>query len=405
MSWDDKINNVKFAITTGDGKVFYPLWKPGTKSTEFNTSIFDFIDVPGSLADRKQPKGSKFPLTFWFQGADNIEQAEDFEKSAKDNRAWIITHPFYGTIKGQPVSIERNDENYNITEIIVEFWESIDADYPNSNYSVKDNTFEKKTAVLDSCVESYASQPVQKPADISKNRGNNAQVARAFEKQQTNDTFADYQNAFATAQKATDKLLTDPSNAISKSQALLDLPSTYETPVLSRAGAYLEAFSKYSKVLITLADKYFFQSQGAATIASYCNAAVNPIEGDYTIVPEVSRVSTDLVRIYREYVETLDSASVSGYNVEGSWHPDATVQSQLQDLVLFTISNLFNLGFDSQQERIVYTDRDTNFILLTHQYLGLDATDASLDKFRTINNIRLNELFKIKKGRKIKYYV
>jgi len=105
MSWQDKLQNIQFSIKTGDGKEWFPLFKTGEKSKEFNTSIYDFIDVPKSLVERKQPKSSKYPLTFWFDGENHIETAEEFERSANDNRYWTITHPYYGTIKGQPLSI------------------------------------------------------------------------------------------------------------------------------------------------------------------------------------------------------------------------------------------------------------------------------------------------------------
>lgn len=65
MSWKDRLENTVFMITTGDGKVFRPLWKSGETSKEFNATTFDFINVEGSKIDRKKVKARKFPLTFW----------------------------------------------------------------------------------------------------------------------------------------------------------------------------------------------------------------------------------------------------------------------------------------------------------------------------------------------------
>ncbi len=104
-------------------------------------------------------------------------------------------------------------------------------------------------------------------------------------------------------------------------------------------------------------------------------------------------------------MQTIDNASVSIYDVENAWQPNAIVQSQLYDMVVFTVANLFNLGFDSQQERVVYTEKETNLILLVHRYLGMDVNDENLERFRQINQIKMNENFKIRKGRKIVYYV
>lgn len=411
MSWINKIDNVKFSITTGDGKQYFPLWKTGETSKEFNTSTFDFINVPKSLVERKKPKSGKFPLTFWFQGDDNLEQADAFYNSADDSRVWTITHPFYNTIKGQPISISRNDTNFNITEITVDFWESIDVDYPTSNFSVKDNTYAKKQEVLSLSATTFASKDVFKAVDIQKMKTSNAVIASSMTNVVTDkstlgtDIYSDYVNALAKAQKSSDNLIDNSYLAIQNAQSLLDLPSTVESDVSVRLFGYKTSFSKLKGILLTVADKLFFQSQGATCIASYCNAAVNPIETDYKTIIQLEQVSTDLLSIYEEYLTILDNSSVSNYDVVNTFNPDPSIQNELYSLVMFTIGNLFNLGVDSKRERVVFTDRNTNLILLAHRYLGLDANDENIENFRIVNNIKLNEIFRIKKGRKIKYFV
>lgn len=405
MSWQNKLENIQFTIKTGDGKEWFPLWKSGEKSKEFNTSIYDFIDVPKSLVERKQPKSSKYPLTFWFDGENHVDTAEEFERSAEDKRYWTITHPYYGTIKGQPLSISRNDNNLNITEISVDFWESIVFDYPKSNLSIQDNTLVKKNEILNSSATSYSGRKVQEVADIQKNKEANLQVAKAFNNLQTDETYSDYQNALSQAQKANDNLLNDSFDAIFKSEQLLNLPSTYEKKVIDKINGYISAYNGIKRVLNSVSDKLFFESIGASVLSCYCNASVNYQFGvDYTVATEVEQVASNLISVYENYLQTLDNASTSNYEIETNYQPNATVQTQLNDLVLYTLANLYNLAFEAQQERIVYTTKETNIVLLTHRYLGL-ASDENIETFRQINNIKLKELFRIKKERKIKYYV
>lgn len=405
MSWINKIENIKFSIKTGDGKEFFPLWKPGEKSIEYNTSLFDFIDVEKSLVERKKPKSGKYPLTFWFQGDDNIEQAQEFEDSANDNRYWTVTHPFYGIIKGQPLSISRNDANYNVTEITVDFWETIVFEFPKSNLSIQDNTLVRRDSVMSNSALSYSSKKVQASEDIQKNKQSNALISKSFETIQSDDTNVDYQNALAKAQKSAENLLKNPNQAILDAQALLSGPSFYDVQVLPRVNAYKTAFNTLFRGFDNVADKLFFESQGATCLANLCNAAVNyNFETDYTIVSEVDYVSSTILELYNYYLDLIDGASTSNYDIENGYQPDAVVQSELNDLVMFTIANLFDLAFDAQQERIVYLQKDSNLVLLTHKYLGL-ANDENMQRFREINNIKLKELFRIKKGRKIKYYV
>lgn len=405
MGWQNKIENVKFAIKTGDGKEFFPLWKPGEKTIEYNTSSFDFIDVEKSLVERKKPKSGKYPLTFWFQGDDNIEQAQEFEDSAKDNRYWTVTHPFYGSIKGQPLSISRNDSNYNITEITVDFWETIVFDYPKSNLSIQDNTLVKRDSIMSNSALAYSSKNVQKTEDIQKNNESNALVAKSFETIQSDETNVDYQNSLSKAQKSSENLLTNPNQAILDSQSLLSGPSFYDVQVLPRVNAYKTAFNTLFRGFNSVADKLFFESQGATCLANLCNASVNyDYETDYQIISDVNYVSDIILELYNNYLILVDGASVSNYDIDNNYQPNPVVQSELHDLVMFTIANLFDLAFDAQQERVVYLPKDSNLVLLTHKYMGL-ANDENMQRFREINNIKLKELFRIKKGRKIKYYV
>lgn len=405
MSWNDKINNVAFSITTGDGKKYFPLWKSGEKSKDFNTSIYDFIDVPKSLVERKQPKSSKFPLTFWFDGDNNVDISEEFEVSSNDNRYWIIEHPFYGTIKGHPLSISRNDINFNITEITVDFLESIVIDFPKSNLSIQDNTLVKKDNVLELAATNYASKKVQEPADIQKLKESNSLISDSFDKIQNNETFAKYQAALSQANKYADKLLTDSYKAISFAQDLLDTPTTFEVPVMVKLNACVSAFKTLLKTAVTKADKLFFESQASTSIASYCNASVNYQFGsDYAVVSDIENAVLNLQMIYNLYVENLEQNNNSIYDVSNSYQPNAELQLQLNDLVIYTISNLYGLVFQAKKERIIYLDKATNIILLTHKYYGL-ASDENIEDFRKTNDIKLNELFELKKGRKIKYYV
>ena len=74
-------------------------------------------------------------------------------------------------------------------------------------------------------------------------------------------------------------------------------------------------------------------------------------------------------------------------------------------LVSFTSSGLFQLSFDARQERVYELTEDSNLILLTHKFLGLDADDKNMNAFRKINGIKNFEIYKIEKGRTIKYFV
>lgn len=404
-TWKERIDNIPLQIITGDGNEFKPLFKSSDseKTKEFNTSSFEFISVYGTLVDRKKPKSGKFPLTFYFEGEDNITQSDIFENSADDPRPWIVLHPFYGRIVGQPLSIARKDNFLNSTEINVDFWESIEVDYPIRNYSIKDNTRDLHNSVYLAASKSYVNNTKFSSIDIAKNHANILTIAGNAKSIQTNDTYSKFQNALNKGLKSIDKLLKDPLSAIEDIQRFLDLASTYDNAVEGRVGLYLSTYERLKDSIVSLVDKKYFEGIGASTIASIADAMINPLATDYVLVADVQKMSNKLSKVYNDYKTVLDSNQVSIYDVKKSYTPDATVQLELENLVTFTLANLFKLSFSAKRERIIYTDKKTNAILLVHRYIGLDNDDENLVKFIEINNIRLNELFTIQKGRKITY--
>lgn len=404
MSWQNKLDNIKFSITTGDGKKFTPLWRTAGKSKEFNASIFDFIEVEGSLVDRKKAKSAKHTLTFYFQGENNIEDAADFDASALDPRAWVIVHPLYGSLRGQPLNIAFNEDSLNVTEVTVDFWESINADYPDSEVSVKDTVEAKKVSVLKASSVVYASDVTPASSDITKIKTSNSLVASSFGPVIDNENNADFLNAASKAISSAENLLSDPLTAIEDAQSVLDLPASFSADVKSKLLALSSAYEQIKLTVLTVADKLFFEAQAAACIASMCIAAVNPSEDDYVLRTEIEETVETILAIYTDYLNTIDNNQVQIYNIGQTYIPNVNTQIELYSLVAFATGNLYNFAFEAKQLRTVHTDKNTNVILLTHRYIGL-ANDENLDSFIKINNIKLKELFVIKKGREIKYFV
>ena len=403
MDWIDRINDIKFSIKTGDGKTYYPLYKGGEIEREFNTSTFEFISVSGTLVDRKKPKSRKITLVFWFQGADNIDQADAFDISCDDPRAWEVMHPFYRFISGQPMSIKRDDSSLNITEVTVPFFESIDIDFPLTNYSIKDNTRDKHRRVYELSKTSAVTNVSFISADIPKLKQSILDMSGEMNKIQDGNTYSDFQNALNSGLKAIDNLLESPLEAMAKIQDFLDLPATYERAIEARIGNFENIYYRLKATINTLADKKYFESMGSSLIASMSLGMVLPRVGDYVLVTDVAAMTDKLSAIYNDYTETLDTIQNSVYEVGNSYSPDASVQIELNSLVNFTVANLYFMSFETKRERIVITAKQTNLILLVHRYLSLDADDENINTFVKTNNLKLNNLFVIEKGRTISY--
>ncbi|MES2287275.1 MAG: hypothetical protein V4547_16405 [Bacteroidota bacterium] len=405
MSWQDRIDNIKFSITTGDGKIFYPLLGNAEKSTDFNTSEFDYIDIEGTEIGRKKAKGGKFPLVFYFEGDDNIEQTEAFEKSAKDSRLWVVVHPFYGEIKGQPLSLGRNDSALNTTQVTVDFWESIDRKLPKSEVAVREQLTAMTVNQIGLASTSYASAQL-KTSDLRKVKSNLEKTSARYENSVTNENFQKFKELKSNAEAAVDKLLTNPADAITQIGAYIQFATSIETSVVERVELLKHMYNdtlEIIEIVARLSDKLFFESVGSFVISAICNTSLFAKSGDYVTRNEIEEITAEISDIYSHYLLTIDAAQTN--TVTDAFSPDFATQTNLNALVSATLVNLFNLAFDAKQERTVQVEKDTNLIILVHKYLGLDANDQNIESFRNINGIRNKNVFKIKQGRTIKYFV
>lgn len=403
MSWIERLENIRFTITTGDGKVFTPLWRNGEKSKEFNISKYDFINLEGSFVDRKKPQSNVYPLVFYFQGEDNIEQADAFEDSADDNRLWTVEHPFYGVIKGQPTNLKRNDSSYNVTEVTVEFWESIDGEFPESEVSIDDEVRAKVNSVNELSSAFLAENSTPDTADINLVKDTVVLTGSKFSPDAEN--FNDFQNTITKAFKNSDKLVTDTKAAFDDVQNVINAPAEFNTSVLSKINSYVEAYEVLKNSVSNLFSKYNFESQGASLLSGMALAAVSPLEDDYVTRGDIETVNNIVLDLYEDYLQTLDANQVDIYDIENTWNPTIQIQQPLVDLIFFTSKSLFLLSFNARQERTVELTEDSNLIILTHKYIGLDSEDRNLEIFKRINNIKNDELYKVPEGRTITYFV
>lgn len=406
MSWQDRISNTTFTITTGDGKVFTPLWKSGETSKEYNASIYDFINLEGALVDRKKVKARKFPLVFWFQGEDNIEQADDFDVSANDSRAWTVRHPFYGDITGQPVSINRNDNAYNVTEMSVEFWESVTGVFPKKDFSITDQAEAKVAVYATIAPVDYSNKVNLKPADVVTVTDLAGKINALVTKVLDDVHYSDYQLAKNAMFAQVDNLILAPVNAMAAIQAVISLPAQFELSVSIRLNLFKAIYGSIAGLIpFNSNNKACFECQGGAVLGAMCLALVNPQDGDYTTRAQVIAAGQVLSDLYKDYLKRLDDAYVAVTDLVSNFAASQQTQNALQDLVIVTIANLNTLAFQAKQERTVLLDRDSNLILLTHKYMGLDADDVNLETFRQINGIKNRGLLQVKKGTVVRYYV
>jgi len=404
MAWKDNLENIKFTIKTGDGAVYYPLWRDSAKSTKLNFAKYDFINVRGSFIDRKESESGSFPLNFYFTGEDNLDQAKAFENSAKDKRLWNVTHPFYGTLSGHPTNIERNDNSFGNTEINVLFWESIADDYPEDSDSIPDEVEDRVVRLNSLGIQNYVSKAQPQTGDINDLKSSIEISAARFEPDKF--SFNDYRALKNKALGDLNLLIQETLVAISTAQLVLSEPANFERNIRNKIDSVKSAYDEVKSTINqeNRQSKYYFESQAATLIANLAKSSVNPLLDDYILRSDIESVNSELFGLYNDYLATIDANQIPLENINDEYSPDIDLQSSLIDLVTYTSQSLFVLSFDARQERSVILEKDSNLIVLTHRFLGL-ASDENLEIFKRINKIGLSEIYRIKKGRLITYYI
>jgi len=409
MSWLDQVNN-EFIIITGDATEYKPNWLNATRSVEFNVSEYEFPEVSGTLVSRRKPKGVKYNLEIYFQGDDHLEVAEKFRISANDSRAWTIIHPFYGALIVQPLSLNFDNTKYNVSEIKGTIIETITDDNPKITVDPTDKITQDKADVDDVFAESFSVEVPAIDAETSVVLTKNIiDFYNEGKLSVLNTLDAEvYFNLFNVANSAVLNITSPPLATIRAIQALASYPALLANSVDNRIKTLVNQFNKLANsvglgLLTSPSTKKSYENNAAGVLSSMCLAAVT--NAQYDNADDVLAIIGDLTDSYDQYLLDLDALQTTTGGDPDSFMADASSLIGLNNLINFTVSNLFDIALNSKKERSILCEEDTNVIMLAHRFYGLKDDDSTIDKIIANNKIGLYDLFQIRKGQKIVYYV
>ena len=389
MSWKDNIENIELTIITGDNEIFKPLYTTSSQDIEFNVSEFNFIELEGTLVTRKKVKSQKIPLNIIFQGDDHIDIAEKFLQSSKDPRYWTITHPVIGEIYGHPASINKINDDLNTVVFNIDFWETI---LPGQIKSAKVYPLELIESKNFELIEfgSLNLIPDQKPELKSLV----AKIQSRYDVLIDKTNIDKYKGFIADAMSGIDKLLSEPQKAIRNISNLIQFPAYIQGAIKTRVNIVKAILDDILEILPK--NKMVYSIFGGTVIAAISQIILKPGENDFITRSQVREQFNILSETYDLFLNEVD---------DGNFQQDFQEAITLNEIVINTLYYLYDVSFDAKQERFDIVESDTNLILLTHKYMGLDFEDKNLNTFRELNGIKNKNLFIVKKGRKITYLV
>lgn len=408
MSWITKIKN-GLTITTGDGKKFKPFYIDATsnKSIEYNNTLFDFVNLPGTLADRRLPKGARYSLEFGFQGLDHLDTAQSFVESAANVKYWTLEHPQYGVLYVQPFSLNQDNSNLNISKFTIPIIETIIDDVAKTKIDPVDDIAIKK-AVIDEISAEAVTEELTEADKKSVKDTNLKNFNLSVPIIKLPEEFQQIMNAFSAANAAIDAVTANATIAMAAATSLITAPAKFAANVQNRLNDFKSQFTALQKTIVgatSVSSKQVYQHLGASVLSSMCLAASLPSSGDYTNAKRVSQIVDSLNETYRAYLADLDSLQSPNGGNPLNYLPNYQVVVALNDIINTTISYLYNEAIGSRKERSIICEYDTSIILLAHRFYGLDPNDKNVTELIENNNLSIEEYVLIKKGRKIIYYI
>lgn len=404
MSWIDQINNVPVTITTGDGIKYYPKWLPTSKSYEYNFTEFLYPNVKGSDVDRRQPKGCRYELEFYFDGVDYIDVSKAFGKSSENPKAWKLTHPIFGNIYVQPVGLKIGYEAYSVAKCTTNVIETIGGTpKPFSVLASVPASAIQPLAVqtVDALNAVYVAKPLDTENLANLKYNNNSMYLSMKDLIALTADANKFINLFNAANTAINDAITAPLAAIRLVQQMINAPYQFADTVQNRMAMLVDAITGLNETVATLIntqDKRAYENNVGGLLVSL---ALTGTGAAYSNRDDILTSAEVILSNYNGYVTLLDSMKTANNGHTNSYIPDYDSQFNLVSLVSTSINYLFSLVDSAKQQRVTYTEYNSNPISICYKYLGV----AEDDYFFQSNNFTFDEMIQVLAGRKIVYYV
>lgn len=406
MSWQDR-DKLDLKITTGDGQQFTVFWLISKQKIKWHGADKSYIQLSDSNVEKRQRQGRTFPMEFYFQGDDHLDDVARFSTSLDDKNPIVIEHPYYNTIICQILEIDYDNSQLNITRVTCTAMETM-VGYEAVISNPKDIVLLQKIELDDL----LSQQPEIYPSITELNTLKD--TTKKVKKLGMNvigipDQAQEYINSFNTASSYVNTFLQTPILAMEALNGFLTLPSKFLSGVENRVRVLKDQFDILRGTvsgLLRPQSKLLYEAQQIALISTMCQASVLPLPGDYTNAMAAVRVSKIINDAFDAFKTDLDSIQSINNGSPLSFVPTFDLYSKLNQIVYTTTSSLYEIALSGRKQRQYILPEDSCLILLTHQLMRLDPDDNNLQDMIQNNNLTHKQIaLGIEKGTTINYFI
>lgn len=413
MNWQERAQ-IGIEIITGDGKVYKPLYISPTRSLALNTVPFEFNEVKGAYVLSGEASYKIYPMTLIFQGANHLEEANNFMISSYNRSNWVINHPYYNEIIGRPVELNQDNKNDNVSLFTFDFYESIELFNPKKEEPITsllnaiDYSF---TGITELNLSLSASQT------ISNTQSTTSALLKT--KAKTDEDLANLNNRISQANRYLNTIGTDPIRYMTEFGYVLRSPARFYATVNTRLNILEESFNDLKNAAtgtISIATKNWLNASLALTLIAMSEAVITPTEdiayeqgientiADNRTVRDILNTIEYMNNKYDELMGILDSITTDHDNRLDSWHPDPKILEYLRASLRGLTGNLLKIASNALQERSYTLRDDITLNRLIYILLGRNDRETT-QQFVDTNNLKLDELIVVKQTRKVTYFV
>lgn len=414
MSWQDDEQAYKLIpVTTGDGETYDLKMKFKGGSIDPLTASYNYAGKIGTKPKRNSCASPVFDFLFYVYQ----DQWKSFINSISDpSGEWLVKHPLYGDLKGQPTSLSWDNTYQGDVEFNIQFQESITDDTPEILIDYKSRILTKNVFIGDITVTAFA--PVVPSVEEI---GVLTKFVDDLEEIYQGVLNSDYLNAFYDIRQVLTDTVFDALRFMDLVNTILNIGSvlsldgilyplkqrfdlmTQQNEVINNVDentATLSPDGNSSTVIALFKELGGASNMGAIAVSvSTPSESQNDVSGfdvtdisdaanepDYKYKKAVDSTIEQTNQLLNDYIETIDAIDIEGQGFI-KYSPDDGLSTEANNIILLSIQEIKEVSSGAKEESIHFTKKDTVPEILAFELYG-SASEENVNEI--INN---NDLF------------
>ena len=427
MTWIDRLRP-EVSLVAPDGQEFFALWRGNARTLEKKIGVFDYPLVDGAYVQDMGAAAVVYPLTIYFEGGDNDQEAERFFVACKQRGAWSVMHPAKGKISLQLISVVEKIapiESGNITIFETQWMEPL-KDSKQASLSQKAHNI---NSGVDSLNEVSTSQFVknakQGTAPERSAIASGASTVASFVTKHLAPLYevggelkAQVDSVYRSIDDSASEAELDLTAMAGEIQNLIELPVLSDVDGVTKVAAYIEMLEELANLSQSDEDaatlvKPAQEVKNAALVQELsivsCLGAL--AQSAVYLDPQSKSIAIEniekLTSAFSDGVAELDQAQMilSKNTINEQYFSQSESYAELFSLVTLAAEYLLlsSYGLNIERRFTLQQARAPIEIVITEQG-GLGRDDENFDAFIAANGLKGTDILLLKPGREVVVY-